>query len=292
MFLNNRVYYSPFFIQNILDQNKYLVSSVLINKQEYDQHIKPKKYKNILFNTEPIKHFSKEGDRYEFPYKGIIENKFDIIFGCINHDPENGRFKFPLYLFENKFDFKNSEQFIQINNEVLKMNAVSLKEKQFCTLINGWDPNNVRTCIYNKMRKIKDINCPGKLFNNCSNIELNRIGKAKYINKFLFNICSENYDNDNVDGYITEKLMDCCLGGAIPVYAGWLDEYDEKIFNKDRIIFYNSQDEKSIELAYNKVKELMEDDNKFQQFYQQPVFCETAYETIQMLLECFIQKIN
>lgn len=292
MFLNKHVNYSSFFIQNIIDQNKYLVSSVLINKVEYERYIQTRQYKNILFITEPIQHFNKEGDRYEYPYKGIIKNKFDIIFGCVNHDPKNGRFKFPLYLFENKFDFKNSEQFIQINNEVLKMNVVSLKEKHFCTLINGWDPANVRTCIYNKMRKITDINCPGKLFNNCPNTELNRIGKAKYINKFLFNICSENYDYGNVDGYITEKLMDCCLSGAIPVYAGWLDEYDEKIFNKDRIIFYNSQDENSIESAYTKVKELIEDETKLLQYYQQPVFCETAYETIQMLLKCFIYNVG
>lgn len=292
MFVNTNIFYSSFFIQNIRDINKYLISCVSITKEQYYQYIKPKKYKNILFNTEPIKQFSNEGDGYEFPYKGIVENKFDIIFGCVNHDPKNGRFKFPLYLFENEFDFKNSEQFIQINNEVLKMNAISLKEKQFCTLINSWDPSNVRTCIYDKMCKIQDINCPGKLFNNCSNGELNRIGKAKYIKKFVFNICSENYDYDNVDGYITEKLMDCCLGGAIPVYAGWFDEYDEKIFNKERIIFYNSKDENSIESAYAKVKELMEDEQKLLLFYQQPVFCETAYETIQMLLECFVNNVS
>ena len=210
---------------------KYLISSVVINKVEYEQHIKPQQYKNILFLTEPIQHFNKEGDTYENSYKGILENKFDIIFGCINHDPENGRIKFPLYLFENKFDFKNRKQFAEVNNYVFSVNNISLIEKQFCTLINGWDPDNVRTCIYNKMCKIKGINCPGKLLNNCHNTELNRIGKAKYIKNFLFNICSENYDYDNVDGYITEKLMDCCLSGAIPVYAGWLDEYDEKIFN-------------------------------------------------------------
>lgn len=214
MFLNNHVHHSSFFIQNIIDQTKYLISGVHINGQEYEECIKSRKYKNILFLTEPIQNFCDKGIAYHFSYNGIIENNFDIIFGCINHDPENGRFKFPLYLFENKFDLKNSEQFTEVNNYVLNLNAVSLKEKQFCTLINSWDAN-VRTCIYNKMRKITDIKCPGKLFNNCPNTELNRIGKAKYINKFLFNICSENYDYDNIDGYITEKLMDCCLSGAI-----------------------------------------------------------------------------
>ena len=47
----------------------------------------------------------------------------------------------------------------------------------------------------------------------------------------------ENYDNDTYNGYITEKLMDCCLGGAIPIYAGWFDEYDAQIFNKTELYF-------------------------------------------------------
>ena len=84
MFLNKHVNYSSFFIQNRIDPNKYLISSVLINKVEYERYIQPQKYKNILFITEPIKHFNKEGDRYEYPYKGIIENKFDIIIDGVS----------------------------------------------------------------------------------------------------------------------------------------------------------------------------------------------------------------
>ena len=74
MFLNNRVHYSSFFIQNIIDQNKYLISGVIINKQEYEEHIKIKNYKTLLFLTEPIKHFNGENIAYHYSYKGIIEN--------------------------------------------------------------------------------------------------------------------------------------------------------------------------------------------------------------------------
>ena len=45
--------------------------------------------------------------------------------------------------------------------------------------------------------------------NNCSNKDLNNLGNASYIKKFLFNICSEN-TLTNVKGYITEKIINCC----------------------------------------------------------------------------------
>jgi len=138
--------------------------------------------------------------------------------------------------------------------------------------------------MHNILSQIKNIHCPGKLLNNCSNRKLNALGKPSYLNYFIFNICSENYDNNTYNGYITEKLMDCCLGGAIPIYAGWFDEYDAKIFNKNRIIFYNSKDETSFEKVYNQVKELLEDKEKLITFYKQPIFCDTAVKTIQELI--------
>lgn len=289
----NKLCYKEFFLKYVEDQNQFLICPVFIDKNDYQQIIEPRSYKNILFLTEPIKHFSNVGQGYEYVYKGYIENVFSIIIGCINHDPANGRFKFPLYLFENTFDIHNSEQFARVNNQVSLIDPVELKNKSFATLINSWDrENGGRVNMYNRLIELGNISCPGKLLNNCSNNVLNAIGKSKYINKFLFNICPENYDYDNVPGYITEKLMDCCLSGAIPIYAGWIDEYDEKIFNKKRIIWYNSQDDASYENAYIKVKELMENPDKLLEFYQQPVFCDTAYDTIQHLLQQFIICLN
>ena len=288
-----RLYHKDFFIKYVKDQNKYLICPVFIDKNDYVQFIEPKTYTNILSLTEPIKHFSDVGNNYEYAYKGYSENAFAMIIGCINHDPANGRFKFPLYLFENNFDIHNKEQFILINNVVSSIDIIGLKNKSFATLINRWDrENGARVNMYNRLIKLGNINCPSELLNNCSNATLNAVGKPKYINKFLFNICSENYDYDNIPGYITEKLMDCCLGGAIPIYAGWIDEYDEKIFNTKRIICYNSQDDASYENAYIKVKELLENPDKLLEFYQQPVFCDTAYDTIQYLLQEFISALD
>lgn len=80
--------------------------------------------------------------------------------------------------------------------------------------------------------------------------------------------------------------MDCCLGGAIPIYANeWFDEYDAKIFNKNRIIFYNSKDESSYEKVYNQIKKLLEDEKILNAFYRQPIFCDTASKIIKHLMQ-------
>jgi len=256
--------------QKIFEGFNYLP---IITSKDYD--------KKILVIFEPIKNLS----QYKLCYK-IIEdyNKYNLyLFGCVENKPEEKKIKFPLYMMERFPIYENPDMyFIKANNFIKNTDIFS---KNFCCLINSWDPDNHRTKMYNILSQIKNIHCPGKLLNNCSNRKLNALGKPSYLNYFIFNICSENYDNNTYNGYITEKLMDCCLGGAIPIYAGWFDEYDAKIFNKNRIIFYNSRDEASFEKVYNQINELLEDKDKLITFYKQPIFCDTATETIQELIQ-------
>ena len=240
--------------------------------------------KKILFITEPIEKYN----HYQSCYSLYLNNHFDIIFGCINNDIVNNKIKFPLYILYINI---SNDLFFNNINQTIKNKAIF--DLIFCTLISTHDSCNTRTKIYNKLKKIGHITCPSKLFNNCSNDELNKIGNVSYISKFLFHICPEN-SKTNVDGYITEKLMNCCLGGAIPIYCGWIDNIDAKIFNKNRILFYNPEDEQSIQDVYNKVKELMDDPIKLKKFYSQDIFMPSAYDTIKFMdnnLKCLFNKI-
>jgi hypothetical protein len=105
---------------------------------------------------------------------------------------------------------------------------------------------------------------------------VNRIGNPEYIKHFIFNICPENFGASH-SGYITEKLMNACLGGAIPIYYGDLDKLDERIFNKARILFVNPNNLMGL---YNSLKELMSDSTKLVAFYKQDVFMHGAYEVM------------
>jgi hypothetical protein len=271
--LNN--YYK---LVNINEDIDFLISGPFINEEDY-HIIKNKNCIKILHITEPIE----INQPYNLCYDLYKNNIFNIIIGCINND-NNNCIKYPLYMYNVNLE---NNIFNNVNNYV---KSCSL-EKSFCTLINTHDMWNTRAVIYNKLININNITCPSSLFNNCSNEEINNIGNVEYIRKFLFNICSEN-TLTTINGYITEKLMNCCLGGAIPIYCGWLDEIDEKIFNKNRILFYDPNNDESINNIYNKVKELMEDTNKLYDFYRMDVFVESAYETCQIMHNNLLNKLR
>ena len=270
--LNN--YYQ---LANINEDIDFLISGPFIN-EEYYHIIKNKNCIKILNITEPIE----INQPYRLCYDLYKNNIFNIIIGCT--DNNHNSIKYPLYMYNFNLDYNI---FNDVNNYVKNCSL----DKNFCTLINTHDMWNTRTIIYNKLINISNITCPSLLFNNCSNEELNNIGNVEYIKKFLFNICSEN-TLTNVNGYITEKIINCCLAGTIPIYCGWFDEIDEKIFNKNRILFYDPNNEESINNVYNKVKELMEDNNKLNDFYRMDVFVESAYETSQMMHNNLFDKIK
>ena len=82
------------------------------------------------------------------------------------------------------------------------------------------------------------------------------------------------------------------MGGAIPIYYGWFDDIDEKIFNKNRILFYDPLNEESINNIKNKILFLLNNEDEFNNFYKQDVFCENAYQTIQDLDINLINMFN
>jgi len=256
-------------ICNNLDEiDVLLVGSFIRTDEDYD-NIAKLKCKKILCITEPLTVTMS---------KLIRENELLFIFGCIN-ECNTVRYKYPLYIDKKIFDYTDKNIYKNVNDYV---KTCDIDNKQFCCLISRHDMYGSRTGIFNSLNKIDTIVCPGDLFNNCSNEELNRIGNPEYIKKFMFHICCESVLSET-PGYITEKLMNCCVGGAIPIYCGGFDEFDAKIFNKKRILFFNYNSEDSIRIVTKKVVALLKNKMFFELFYQQPIFCDGAYDVIQDL---------
>jgi hypothetical protein len=179
--------------------------------------------------------------------------------------------KYPLYMLFPELYIKST--FDEVNNYV---KTCEIHNKKFCVLINRHDMGNTRIPIYSLLSEYGTIDCPGKLLNNCSNEELNNVGISTYVKQYKFIICSENYGNDH-PGYITEKIMNACLSGAIPIYYGVFDLVDLQIFNINRIFVLDSTNINNIAML---IKTLVNNPNLFEEFYRQPVFEETAYDTI------------
>ena len=263
-----------------IDDASVLICGPFINDDDYNL-ISSCKAKKVLYITEPIEQYS----HYNNTLKLFNENKFDIITGCINKDHDKNRYKYPLFL--QSFNYKDSKNiFDNVNNYV---KTCDLSNKKFCCLIATHDTKNTRTAIYDKLKDINEIICPSKLFNNCPNEELNTIGNVEYIKQFKYNICSENCIT-NIEGYITEKLLNCTLAGTIPIYCGSFDEIDEKIFNKNRILLYDPNNEESMNNIRNIVINFENNIDQFNNFYRQHVFCDDAH-TVILDLEKDLQNI-
>ena len=250
-------------VENIHDSNVLIVGSY-IETHEIQQILGFTGYV-VLYIVEPILKFKMcyyAGKLYEL-------GKYHYIFGCVDNKPHSS-IKFPLYY----TNFQHGPDVFNITNNYVKF--CDPTEKRFATLISRHDPMKIRGAIFQSLTNFGDIVCPGALFNNCSNEVVNRIGNPSWIKQFIFNICPENFGASH-PGYITEKLMNACLGGAIPIYYGDLDDLDERIFNKKRILFVNPNN--FMELN-NTVKQLMSDSAKLIEFYSQDVFMPGAYKVM------------
>jgi hypothetical protein len=257
---------------------KIFIAGSFIKDETHVENIRRFKGLKILYVSEPIEFFFKEA--YNLYQEGI----FDIVIGCVENqtivvgNKLIKHIKYPLYLFNETLK-TTPTIFEEVNKMVKNQTKTTLKSKKFCSLINNHDKGNTRTNIYKKLVSIGEITCPSKLFNNCSNEELNRIGKVEYGKNFLFSICPENFDV-KLKGYITEKIIDACLSGCIPIYFGNMDSADLLIFNKKRILNYNPFDNKSINDVVQKINFLMSNEDELLEFYRQDVFLPTALKSI------------
>ena len=82
---------------------------------------------------------------------------------------------------------------------------------------------------------------------------------------YTFGIAMEN---TNEDGYITEKIMNVFLGGAIPLY--WGSSKVKEIFNTKAFIYIN--DFPSFEDCVNHIIELSKNKSIIQQMQNEPIF--------------------
>jgi hypothetical protein len=276
--INNVIKNGDIITHNPYDANILIVGCFLTN-QELGILLNSNAIK-ILNLTEPIEHFD-FCKNTNFLFKN---NFFDYVIGLISNNKEKGWIKNnnPFYRITNSKKYKFSE----VNEYVKK---IELSNKKFCVLINRHDPGNTRGPIYLQLKKLGNIDCPGILFNNCSNVELNKIGNIDFIRNYVFNICSENFTSDSYDGYISEKILNCCLGGSIPIYYGKLDDDDKKIYNENRVIFVNKD---NVNYVYERVKELMNNSEKLVEFYKQDVFMSTAYEECERQNDNIIETFN
>lgn len=233
-------------------------------------HIKTR----ILLVEEPLGPKTWFKDMYQLYRSGF----FHLVYGCV---PESRKSVYrPFYLKHFPFNKTTVNEFTTINARVKNITREELLTKKWAALINRHDPGHTREPIYKVVSRLGFVACPGKLLNNCSNTEVNAMGKPQWLAQFVFNICPENFPAAPA-GYISEKIFDALRSGAIPIYFGRLTALEEGLFNVNRILLVNPYDPQSLKQLFMQLQEWQRDKNKLLAYYQQPVFLEGAYEIAQ-----------
>jgi hypothetical protein len=75
-------------------------------------------------------------------------------------------------------------------------------------------------------------------------------------------------ENADINGYITEKIMNAFLAGAIPIY--WGTKYIKEIFNEKAFIYVN--DFSSLEECAKYIVELNNNKDRMKKMVAEPVF--------------------
>ncbi len=241
----------------------------------------------VFFTGENV-HRSEHGFSFQSYENYALDSGIDLALG-FDYEESDSYLRFPLWLF---YLFNPEDTTLsgikKVCNKLSDHSREETNSKRFCSLVSGHDPNGLRKEIYDSLHFIDEVSCGGRFMNNTD--ELKRIynnNKIHYLEQFKFNICPEN---SNTSGYVTEKIMEAIMSGAIPIYWGSDNHPEREILNQDAIIFWNKEGDnaKNIEL----INSLHQTPAMYKEFYSQPRLKPDAAEVIYEIFSNFESKLR
>jgi hypothetical protein len=136
--------------------------------------------------------------------------------------------------------------------------------EKFCSFIHSNGSCKIRNDFFNYLNSnYKKVCSYGKLFNNVEKI-YNHCWfddeQIELISRHKFALCFENSRDDN-DYYITEKILNVKLSGAIPIY--WGTNKCLELFESNSFLFLEGNTIKDFETLLNKIKNLDNNDEEY-----------------------------
>lgn len=201
----------------------------------------------------PLSYFFPEYIRFVKTTNTI--NKHYIIW-C-NGNLNKNVYNYPLFL----ADFHD-----KLQDLVKKKKIIKKERKKFCAFVVSSNSNRERINFFKKLSKYKKVDSYGKVMNNVDQ-KIFRDWKRnpELFKDYKFVIC---FENSFVDDFVTEKITNVMLGGAIPIYRG--PKRVASYFNTKSFINYD--DLKSEDAMIKKVIELDQNREKYLTMQKEPWF--------------------
>jgi hypothetical protein len=140
-------------------------------------------------------------------------------------------------------------------------------KRGFCSFIVSNPGCQTRNNMFHVLSKYKQVTSAGNVFRNTNyEVPYERDTLLQYINEFKFMICFENVSKPC---YLTEKLHNAWVGGAIPIYWGCTNV--TKWLNPKAFLYLEDDSIESMIALVHRVMELDNDHNKYMEMYNQPL---------------------
>lgn len=211
----------------------------------------------------------------------------DLALGFeFNKDPKY--YRFPLWVYHNEF-ISPDASLEDIRTLLEQINDPSTRRgagrSRFIGQISSHDNGGMRGRLIGLLSPIGQIDCAGQYRHNTDELlEVYEDNKFKFLANYRFNLCPENSLGE---GYITEKVFDSIRSGCIPIY--WGAYLEPGILNPRAILRFEEGKEQEF---YDRVKELWEDEEAYEQFILEPSFVEGAAERIWEILEGLRERLR
>jgi len=163
------------------------------------------------------------------------------------------------------------------------MDAEAWRARSNFTLLLTTHMPHPRWLMYHILNSLAPVEHPGPLDEirtfywcaalNCSEIPNNRVGKVLLLQRFRYSMCPEN---KLFPGYVTEKIVEAHLAGAVPLYYGDVEAFPE-VFNLKRVIVMHNKDVNASGVPFlEAVVQLETNATARREFFAQPVLAPTA----------------
>ncbi len=214
------------------------------------------------YPDEQIHNYKKWEYKINFVGEPVLpkSDKYDIVLTSINH-------------IDNIVDLPLSVAYIHCNNflpYLINRPTITSVPGQFCSFIVSNPGCETRNIIFNLLNRYKKVNSMGRFANN-----IGKIINYPYWSPHFFNVLSNHkfmicFENTKMETYSTEKIVNSYLGRTIPIY--WASHNIKNIFNPDSMLFLEDESEESIKKLLEKIIELDNDDQKYLEYINRPIF--------------------
>ena len=199
-------------------------------------------------------------------------NICDYAVGLANIGLPERFMHFPHYVFYGNLLHKYERE----NNKLKSEEALN---RGFCsTVVSNLYRNKIYHEMYTLLSEYKPIASGGK-FNN--NVGGSVTDKIEFIKNYKFNLAFENM---NVDGYVTEKIMEAFVAQTIPIY--WGSKQVKKEFGEGGYI--DISDFSTLDNAINYIKKVDTDDELYMQILSHRAELQYSYDEWFRLLSDFL----